>query len=151
MPMPLVASLLARARAAAPREFVGLLAGHRADTTSRSAVVLSLHELPNVATDDDAYAVPAAAFADAEARARDAGHTFLGFVHSHPRGPAQPSAHDRAAWWRHCVQLLVDGSQLTRGHAALRAYWRDAATLHELPLRVTATSGPKPVVPAGAR
>ncbi len=151
LPTHVVAQMLAAARAAAPREFVGLLAGHGTGTTSGIAVVLAMQELPNVANDDGSYDVPAAAFAAAEARARGDGHTFLGFVHSHPRGPARPSAHDRAAWWRHCVQLLVDGSALARGESALRAYWRDAATLHELPLRVSATSEPMPFVPAAAR
>lgn len=147
----LVASLLARARAAAPREFVGLLAGVRTGTARRSEVVRALYELPNVASGDDAYEVPAAAFAAAEARARGDGHTFLGFVHSHPRGPAQPSARDLAAWWPHCVQLLLDGSALARGQAALRVFWHDAATLHELPLRVGTGDVPQTTAPARAR
>lgn len=151
LPTKLVAMLLAKVRAAAPREFVGLLAGRSGDTASRRLSVRALYELPNVAAGDDAYDVPAAAFASAEARARDDGHTFLGFVHSHPRGPAQPSAHDLAAWWPHCVQLLVDGSALARGPAALRVFWHDAATLHELPLVVGTGDVPQTAAPAGAR
>lgn len=146
-----LAQLLAEARRAAPREFVGLLAGQGGDAANRRLVVRALYELPNAAADDDAYEVPAAAFAAAEARARDEGHTFLGFVHSHPRGPARPSAHDLATWWRQCVQLIVDGAAPAAGASALRAYWLDAATLHELPLRVQPGDVHQPFAGAGAR
>jgi proteasome lid subunit RPN8/RPN11 len=151
LPTHVLAQLLAKARSAAPREFVGLLAGHGGDAVNRRLVVRALHELRNVAADDDAYEVPAAAFAAAEARARGDGHTFLGFVHSHPRGPARPSAHDRASWWQHCVQLIVDGEAPAAGASALRAYWLDAATLHELPLLVQPADVPQPFAGAGTR
>lgn len=151
LPTDLLALLLAGARATAPREFVGLLAGQAGDAASSVLVVQALFELPNLAADDDTYEVPAAAFAAAEARARGDGHTFLGFVHSHPRGAPEPSRRDVSAWWPHCVQLIVGSDTHDTPIAALRAYWRDATTLHELPLRLLAVDAPTSFAVTGAR
>ena len=150
LPANVAAAIAAAARTAAPREFVALLAGHLA-AAGGTAAVQALHELPNVATGDDTYDVPAAAFAAAEARARADSQTFLGFVHSHPHGLPVPSAHDRSAWWRHCVQLIVGGSAIANGAVALRAYWLDAAGMQELPLRVRPDDVLHPFAAAGAR
>ena len=156
----LAAALRAAAERAAPREFVALLAGStiasaagdsepsdRSRPGAATAVVRSFHELRNSATDDAHYEVTAAAFAEAEARARADGQRFLGFVHSHPHGRAQPSTTDRAHWWRQCLQLVlgrcdrdVDGGQVDGNGSGdggdLRAFWCERSDTFELPLRI---------------
>lgn len=163
LPDEVAATLRAAAQRAAPREFVALLAGdelagdtlagERADAgrSSAVAVVRSCHALPNNATDDAHYEVTAATFAEAEARARADGQRFLGFVHSHPHGSAQPSPTDRAHWWRQCLQLVLgrcdrdvdgglDGGQVDGNGSGdggdLRAFWCERSDTFELPLRI---------------
>lgn len=107
--------------AAAPREFVGLLGGARETHTVRLATCTLL---PNVAVDEQAFAVPAAAFATAEAELRARGEAWLGFVHSHPFAAARPSEADRRQLWRDCVQLIGGGSP---DAPHWRAWWLSGA------------------------
>lgn len=119
-----VARALQRAlAAAAPREFVGLLGGRRAGATWQ---VDAFAPVPNGATDADAFAVAPADFAVAEAALRARGRDWLGFAHGHPAGPAEPSARDRAAFWPHCLQAIVDDA------GGVRVYWRDGDRCREL-------------------
>lgn len=122
-----VAGALARAlRAAAPREFVGLLGGRRDGASWRVAAFVAL---PAGSAGADAFTVAAADFAAAEAQLRGRGHAFLGFAHSHPDGPPTPSQRDVAGWWPHCLQTIVGpGGQ----GAELRCYRRDGAAVREV-------------------
>lgn len=147
----LATALRAAAERAAPREFVALLAGStiasaagfgepsdRNRPGTATAVVRSFHELRNSAPDDAHYEVTAAAFAEAEARARADGQRFLGFVHSHPHGRAQPSTTDRAQWWRQCLQLVLGrlAHDVDGDGGDLRAFWCERSDTFELPLRI---------------
>lgn len=132
VPDAIVRALVRALHDAAPREFVGVLGGRTAGTRS---VVAAFVALPNRAPGDDAFAVAAADFAAAEARLRAAGHDFVGFAHGHPRAPATPSHGDAAAFWPHCLQAIVGPC----GHgAAVRCFWRDGATVREVPVRAAA-------------
>jgi len=90
------------ATAAAPAECGGLLSGPTADTITTATPV------PNVAAEPQTrYELdPAAVLAALEA-IDDADAVHVGFYHSHPTGPARPSAVDRAAAaWPQTVHLI---------------------------------------------
>lgn len=163
LPAELAATLRAAAQRAAPREFVALLAGdglaeeplaaEGADTKpgQAAAVVRSCRELPNSADDDAHYEVTATAFAAAEAHARAEGQRFLGFVHSHPHGPARPSATDRAHWWRHCLQLVLGRRERDADDFEVRAFWCERSDTFELPLRIAPPANARAPSAAEAR
>lgn len=111
-----------QAAQAAPREFIGVLAGHR---DGDDLYVAACRVLPNTAADDAHFEVPAPAFAQQEAALRAQGLAWLGFVHSHPTGPPTLSPRDRAQLWRDCLQLLVVGDDV-------RAFTGTAAGFREL-------------------
>ncbi|PSQ18783.1 hypothetical protein BRD00_04295 [Halobacteriales archaeon QS_8_69_26] len=102
--------VVAQAREAAPREACGLLGGTFGDDHSR---VESVHRAENVA------AAPRSEYeADPEEayrvlrRIESGGEELVGFYHSHPSGPARPSATDAArAYWpdRSYVIVILDG------------------------------------------
>ena len=90
------------ATAAAPAECGGLLSGPTADSIDTATPV------PNVAAEPQTrYELePAAVLAALEA-IDDAAAVHIGFYHSHPSGPARPSAVDReAAAWPQTVHLI---------------------------------------------
>ncbi|SDM49369.1 Proteasome lid subunit RPN8/RPN11, contains Jab1/MPN metalloenzyme (JAMM) motif [Halogranum gelatinilyticum] len=95
-----------------PREVCGVLAGNRGDDIEH---VTEHHRIANVAENPrTAYELgPAETLAtieDVEARGLD----VVGFYHSHPESPAQPSATDRAqATWVGYVYCIVSPSQDT--------------------------------------
>jgi proteasome lid subunit RPN8/RPN11 len=90
LPAALERRLLALARAARPREACGLLLGVRA------GVVTDVVELANVAPGLDRFELDPAGFVRAAGDARARALRVLGVWHSHPTGPATPSAADRA-------------------------------------------------------
>jgi desampylase len=128
-------SLAAAAHEAAPREFVAVLFGAR-----RGGALQVAHAapLPNAAAGDDRFDVDAAAFVAREHEGHVAGHDWIGFVHSHPRGPATLSAADRASLWRGCAQLLLAPD--ARGRLTVSAFWLEGADVHGL--RVLVGEGP---------
>lgn len=112
-------------------EFIGLLGGARATAWLR---VECLIPLSNQAARTDCFAVDPLAFANAEHAIRQAGASWLGFVHSHPHGQVGLSTTDRAQLWRDCVQLIVARRAL--GELAVAGYWlteRGSQTLTLLP------------------
>lgn len=126
--------------AAAPREFVALLAGPATTqdgSATRGALVVD-HVLPiaNATTEPDRFEVAATTFAAAEAALRDQGRRWLGFVHSHPGGRASLSARDRRQLWPHCLQLVLGLAATQAQGAWLRAFRGDGTAWHELPIQV---------------
>lgn len=99
-----LAGLRTEARAAAPAECCGLLAGH---VTAGRIFVSSTHAVPN--DDRDRYHIPPATFVDVERAARAEGHGVCGVYHSHPLGAALPSEIDRGAAWPGLVYLIIAG------------------------------------------
>lgn len=126
--------LLELARAALPREFVAALGGALRDG---EATVDEVLPLPNVAADDDTFAVDPLAFARAEHELARRGHRWLGFVHSHPRGAAAPSSRDREQLWPHCLQLIA-APRPDAPTVPLAAFVLRDAVAHPLPLHVAA-------------
>ncbi|MFC7069564.1 desampylase [Halobaculum lipolyticum] len=108
-----------RRAAGAPAEVCGVLLGARASDDGGSGDgdaaagpadrVAEAVAVDNVAADPDRFyeldpAATVAAVEEGEARGRD----VVGFYHSHPRGPAEPSATDRdRATWTGYVYCIV--------------------------------------------
>jgi len=87
VPSTIVSHLVADARAVAPQEACGLLAG-------RGDQVLAYHPMTNQDRSAEHFSMdPREQFAAAKAM-RDAGHALLAVFHSHPATPARPSAED---------------------------------------------------------
>jgi proteasome lid subunit RPN8/RPN11 len=106
-----VAALLAYAAEAHPREACGLLLG-REGRIEEVRLCANIHPSPETHFEIDPQAL-----IDAHRAARGGGPDVLGYFHSHPSGPPEPSATDRAnatgdgrawaivgegrvAWWR---------------------------------------------------
>lgn len=90
LPRALSDELCAEATATPEREVCGLLGGRGELATTR-------YSLPNVDPDPaTGFFIDPRAQLHAMRRMREAGETLLGIYHSHPRGPAEPSARDRA-------------------------------------------------------
>ncbi|MCA8954102.1 MAG: Mov34/MPN/PAD-1 family protein [Planctomycetes bacterium] len=130
IPLRIRRELIAAARAAAPREMVGLLGSRY------GGCVTDFVPLPNVAAGRDRFAVDAIAFAAAVQQLEASGASFLGFAHSHPDGPTGLSATDRRELWRDCVQLVCG-----LGDEQIRAFRLSRETVREL--AIVAASDPR--------
>jgi proteasome lid subunit RPN8/RPN11 len=120
----------ARAR---PREACGVLLGVVGDAAQSLEVhVEGALELANLACGVDEFAIDPGAIVAADARARSLGLVLAGFWHSHPGGPAAPSARDFADAWASCVTLVA--APAAAGHWRMRAFWRGATHFDELAL-----------------
>lgn len=129
-------ALRAATDAAWPDEVVCLLAGR---VEAGRHTIARCVPVPGAIAGRDHFAVPADAFARAEAAVRAAGLQWLGFAHSHPDGEPLPSATDRRELWRGCVQVVVGGP---RRALQWRAFWFCDDGVHELPA-TTAAPGPE--------
>jgi proteasome lid subunit RPN8/RPN11 len=82
--------IFAEAARARPQEACGILLGrHRRIEAAKPAQ--NVHPTPNTHFEIDPQAL-----VDAHRAAREDGPEVLGYYHSHPSGPAEPSATDRA-------------------------------------------------------
>jgi len=98
LPAPVREDIVEHAREGAPEEVVGVLAGSHGE--DRSTVERSLRADNAAETPGTRYEIaPAEELALLE-RVDEAGLDVVGFYHSHPRGPLEPSEVDarRAAW-----------------------------------------------------
>lgn len=122
-----LAALRAEARAAHPFECCGLLMGE-GETVTRAV------PCANVAADPVRhFEIDPATLIAAHRAERGGGARVVGYYHSHPSGPAEPSATDRAsAAYDGRVWAIVAGETV--------ALWRDAAAGFE-PLSCTAIDG----------
>ena len=93
LPAALIAALRAQAARAAPRECCGLLEGRRAEN---GFTIQALHPARNLSDDPDRFEIDPRDHIAAVKKARANGAGIVGCYHSHPRGPAQPSASDLA-------------------------------------------------------
>jgi desampylase len=82
--------LLAEAERAFPKESCGLLLG-RAARIEEVVPARNVHPAPDRHFDIDPQAL-----IDAHRAAREGGPRVVGYYHSHPHGPAEPSPTDRA-------------------------------------------------------
>ncbi len=111
-----LAAMRAHAAAAHPQEACGLLLGPVLETGDRiteARPARNVHPAPETHFEIDPQAL-----IDAHRAARSGGAQVVGYYHSHPAGPAAPSATDRAcAAGDGKVWAIVAGSDA--------AFWRD--------------------------
>ena len=86
-----LAAMRAHAAAALPQEACGILLGEGGRITDARAAA-NVHSSPHTHFEIDPQAL-----IDAHRAARAAGPAVIGYYHSHPHGPAAPSATDRAS------------------------------------------------------
>lgn len=108
-----VATLEQAAAAAAPEECCGILMGFGKQITE---IVPARNVHPNPRTH---FEIDPQALIDAHRAARQSGPQVIGYYHSHPNGPALPSATDRAMAARDGRIWVIIG---TGGELRL---WRD--------------------------
>ena len=102
-----VATIRRHAAAAYPYECCGALIGRQLE--DGLVDVVDAAELENV-TDEGPrrrFRVSPADYRQSEARARDLGAELLGFYHSHPDHPAQPSQYDLDHAWPNFSYVIV--------------------------------------------
>jgi proteasome lid subunit RPN8/RPN11 len=114
VPDPVRAAVVAHAREGAPEEVVGVLAGTHGE--ERSTVERSLRAANAADAPRTRYEIAPTEELELLERVDDAGLDVVGFYHSHPRGPLEPSAVDarRAAWpgYSYLVVSLADGPEV---------------------------------------
>jgi proteasome lid subunit RPN8/RPN11 len=111
-----------------PVECCGVLASTRDDPT----LVTESHRVENVAADPESrYELDPATTVRLVDRIEAGGGDVVGFYHSHPEGPAVPSATDRAqATWSGYVYAIVSPP------ATVRAYRYTGSDFAERPVQV---------------
>jgi proteasome lid subunit RPN8/RPN11 len=135
LPRPrVVATIRRHAAAAYPYECCGALFGTRSDD-GRVDIVDAL-ELENV-TDEGPrrrFRVSPVDYRQSEARARELGAELLGFYHSHPDHPAEPSQYDLDHAWPNFSYVIV---AVAGGEAGDLRSWRllpDRSAFEEEPI-----------------
>lgn len=109
-----LAAMRAAAAAAHPREACGILLGE-GGRISAAVETANVHPAPLTHFEIDPQAL-----IDAHRAARAGGPQVLGYFHSHPAGPPEPSATDRAsAAGDGRVWAIIAGARI--------ALWRDGA------------------------
>lgn len=109
---PALEGLLAEASGALPHEACGLLLGH-GTRIEEVKFARNVDPIPRTRFEIDPQAL-----VDAHRAARRGGPEVLGYYHSHPTGPAEPSASDRAlASGDGRIWAIVAGGDVT--------FWRD--------------------------
>jgi len=94
------------AEAAYPNEACGLLVGHR--LPNGTVEVTRVHASANLRPQRTSFEIDPRLWVDLSRALGKGPHQIVGLYHSHPDGPAQPSAVDlRAAWGEELVWLIV--------------------------------------------
>ena len=95
-----------------PYEACGALVG-QGDGTASAWSVSEIKAAPNEHHDDHTrrYLIPPAFQFQAEKDARAVGQDVLGYYHSHPDHPAQPSEYDRSLAWFGYLYLICSVQQ----------------------------------------
>jgi desampylase len=107
LPEDLRNRILREAAKAHPSECCGLLEGLRDADGFR---ITALHSARNLAVSPDRFELDPQDHFAAHKSARAGGHSLIGCYHSHPSGPAEPSATDRAGAGEENFLWLIAGS-----------------------------------------
>jgi proteasome lid subunit RPN8/RPN11 len=113
LPAALADAIRAQARAASPYGCCGLLEGLRVEGVrgDRAFKVKALHPVRNLSSEPARFEMePQGQFA-AHRAARANGAAIIGCYHSHPYGPALPSAADRAGAGEENFLWLIAGDE----------------------------------------
>ena len=109
LPSAVIRTIEDHAREAFPEECCGFLLGH----TGEPRRVVQARRAKNVATDDRRrrYVIDPLEHLHADDEARAKGLDLVGFYHSHPNHPAEPSEFDRtraAGWYSYVILGIHD-------------------------------------------
>jgi proteasome lid subunit RPN8/RPN11 len=101
--------MVEHARAGAPDEVCGVLGGNRGEGEEPSTVRRALRATNAAETPRTRYALDPAEQLTRMQEIEDAGESVVGFYHSHPRGPPEPSGVDeaRATWPGYSYVIVV--------------------------------------------
>lgn len=125
--------IIAHARTGTPEEVVGVLVGERGPPDRVTRVERATNA---AATPETRYELDPAAQLSLLEAIEASGAAVVGFYHSHPNGPAEPSATDAArATWKGYVYAIVS----LAGSPSIGA-WRWTGEAFE-PVEVTVTDG----------
>ena len=128
LPRSVADALLAHARAQAPKESCGLIAGD-----ARRGVGAAYHPARNALASPYRFEVHPEDLVRILGEIEGEGGDLVAIVHSHPRSPAVPSAVDRREARYPVMQLVIS----LRGDVPeLRAWWIDGGDSREVPVRV---------------
>ena len=143
-----VAAIRDHGRRAYPEECCGVLLGRDDREVPRVEVV---REIPNVQEDQRRrrFLIAPADYLATERQARGLGLAVLGFYHSHPDHPAQPSEHDRLQAWPHLHYLIVAVASGEPGELTSWTLTDDRAAMR--PERIAVAASPPARVLAAAR
>ena len=109
----------AHAERAYPLECCGALVGHEDGEARR---IVEAWAVPNAAPQPrHRFVVDPSDYRTAERRARDSGLRLLGFYHSHPDAPAQPSTTDLASAFPYLTYVIIP---VADGKAGDTTAWR---------------------------
>lgn len=116
LPAAVEAAIRAHGRETFPHECCGAMLG-------RDGVVHEAHPLPNTTEEGPRrrFLVRPDDYRGAETRARETGFDLLGFYHSHPDHPAQPSQYDLDHAWPSFSYVIVS---VMAGEDKLLTSWR---------------------------
>jgi proteasome lid subunit RPN8/RPN11 len=106
LPPALRAQLAEAAGAVFPGECCGLVEGYRVDGRIEAR---ALHAARNLASDPDRFEIDPADHVRIQRAARAAGTEIVGCYQSHPAGPPEPSARDRAGALERDFVWLIAG------------------------------------------
>ena len=130
LPRSVADALGAHARAEAPNEACGLVAGD-----ARHGTGVAYHPARNALASPYRFDIHPEDLVRILEEIEGAGLDLVAIVHSHPRSPAVPSALDRREARYPVAHLLVS----LRGEVAeLRGWWIEGGESRELPVRVEA-------------
>ena len=120
-------ALSAHLLAAYPEEGCGILVGEDRGGERR---VIEAVGVENAAASDRAhrYDIRPERFLEEERRARTAGREILGFFHSHPGSPAEPSLFDHERAWPYYTYLIA---QVAADRVVELLCWRLSAAAFE--------------------
>ena len=110
----LVEEMIAHARSVLPQEACGFLIGSGTQAARFQA-------MPNSLASATAYEIDPALLAGTFRALRENGEDLVAIVHSHPRGPAEPSARDRErAFYPQAAHVII--SLADSDHPQVRGY-----------------------------
>lgn len=123
LPAPVREAMVAHAREGAPEEVVGVLAGVRGP--DRSTVERRYPATNAAETPATRYEIAPREELRVLERVGDAGLDVVGFYHSHPRGPSEPSPTDaRLAAWPGYSYVVVSLRSTAGGAEPTVGSWR---------------------------
>lgn len=125
LPAALGDAIHAAAKAAFPGECCGLLEGIREGENFR---VQALHPARNLSPDNSRFQVDPADHLKAQKAARANANAIIGCYHSHPQGPAQPSAADAAGAGEDNFLWLIAGDGALNAFVYLGGEFRGCVT-----------------------